>query len=351
MRCNVPEILPSSEFTEAWQKCREQIIHLLCKEEYGFLPPAPVKLSWETTETQEDFCAGKAPLRKVLLHATLDNDNLFTFPISVVIPVSDKKLPFFVHISFSPLVPDKYMPSEEIADNGFGMLSFYYEDVTADNGNFTNGIAGALGYNDNSISGKIMLWAWAAMRVMDFAVTLPELDTSCSAVVGHSRLGKTALLAGALDTRFEYVISNNSGCCGAAISREKQGERIQNITDMFPYWFRAGFEKYAGNEASMPFDQHFLLAASAPRHVYVASAADDSWADPESEFLGCVLAGEVWAKLKFAGFICDDNTPMIGKPYHSGRVAYHVRDGVHYLGREDWQRFMQFISGHQGTKE
>jgi hypothetical protein len=345
MARNVPEIWPGNQFNESsWQKRREQIIQLLCEEEYGFLPSAPIRLNWETIKTEEDFCAGKAPLRKILLHATLENGNSFTFPISVVIPTSDKKLPFFVHISFSPLVPDKYMPSEEIADKGFGILSFYYEDVTADNGDFSNGLAGALGYTDNSVCGKIALWAWAAMRVMDYAITLPELDTTGAAIVGHSRLGKTALLAGAIDTRFDYVISNNSGCCGAAISRDKQGERIQNITDAFPFWFCAGFERYAGNEAAMPFDQHFLIAASAPRHVYVASAASDSWADPESEFLGCVLAGEVWEKLKLTGFICDDNPPVIGKPYHGGRVGYHVRDGVHYLGREDWHRFMQFIA-------
>jgi hypothetical protein len=341
----VPEIWSDSEYNEiTWQKRREQIIRLLCEEEYGFLPPAPVRLGWETVETEEDFCAGKAPLRKVLLHAVLENGNKFTFPVSVVIPADSKELPFFVHISFSVLVPDKYMPSEEIADNGFGMLSFYYEDVTADNGDFTDGLAGALKLADNSACGKITLWAWAAMRVMDYAATLPELDASRAAVVGHSRLGKTALLAGALDTRFEYIISNNSGCCGAAINREKQGERIRNITDMFPYWFRACFKQYAENETSMSFDQHFLIAASAPRHVYAASAADDFWADPESEFLGCVFAGEVWAKLKLAGLICEDNSPVIGKPYHGGRVGYHVRDGLHYLGREDWQRFMQFIT-------
>jgi hypothetical protein len=340
----IPEIWSDCEISESgWQKRREQIIRLLCEEEYGLLPPSPARLSWETIKTEDDFCAGKAPLRKVLLHATLENGNEFSFPIAVVIPASSKKLPFFVHISFSPLVPDKYMPSEEIADKGFGMLSFYYEDVTADNGDFTNGLAGTLGYTDNSTCGKIALWAWACMRVMDYAMTLPELDKGHAAVVGHSRLGKTALLAGAIDARFEYVISNNSGCCGAAISRKKQGEQIQNITDMFPYWFRADFKKYAGKEAVMPFDQHFLIAANAPRYVYVASAAADSWADPESEFLGCMLAGEVWDKLNLAGFICEDDLPEIGKSYHGGRIGYHVRNGVHYLGREDWQQFMEFI--------
>jgi hypothetical protein len=335
---NIPEIWQEEQ---TWHERREQILKILNEEEYGFLPEAPVELSWETTETDREFNAGKAPLRKLLLHITLANGNKFSLPVSTVIPEVIGPVPFFVYISFGAGVPDKYLPSEEIADNGFGMISFYYEDVTPDNDNFNIGLPEALGYKNNNTCGKIALWAWAAIRVMDYAQSLTELDKTRAAIAGHSRLGKTALLAGAIDTRFSYVISNNSGCCGAAISRRKKGETIRCITDTFPYWFRSNFKKYADNENLMPFDQHFLLAASAPRSVYVSSASDDEWADPQAEFLSCKLAGRIWTSLGLKGFICDSES---NKLYHGGQVAYHLRNGSHYLSREDWLLFMKFIN-------
>ncbi|MCL2264753.1 MAG: hypothetical protein FWC22_01815 [Treponema sp.] len=342
---NLPEIWQDKNFSQdRWNERRKQIINILCEEAYGFLPPAPKKTEWTICETDNEFCAGKAPLKKVLLNITLTNNNLFTLPVNAVIPANVKNAPFFVYISFSPNVPDKFLPCEEIIDSGFGILSFFYEDAASDNADFSSGLPAALGLNDNSSCGKIAVWAWAALRVMDYAYSLAELDKNRAAVAGHSRLGKTALLAGALDTRFKYIISNNSGCCGAALSRSKKGETIRNITDAFPYWFKSGFNKFADNEDKLPFDQHFLIAASAPRNVYVSSAEDDTWADPNSEFIGCKNAGGIWTKLGYQGLVVDDNKPVTGKLYHAGEVAYHVRSGGHYLGREDWRNFMKYIN-------
>jgi len=338
---NLPEIWQNGD---GWQERKEQIIKILCEEEYGFLPPAPKKLEWVISETDNEFCAGKAPLKKVFLNITSAGGNLFTLPVSVVIPANSKNVPFFVYISFSRNIPDKFLPCEEIIDNGFGILSFCYEDAASDNADFSNGLPAALGIKDNTECGKIALWAWAALRVTDFAFTLPELDKNRAAIAGHSRLGKTALLTGALDTRFKYIIANNSGCCGAALSRGKNGETIRNITDVFPFWFKSGFKKFADNEDSLPFDQHFLIASCAPRNVYVSSATDDAWADPCSEFLGCKKAGEVWTKLGYKGLIIDDEEPVIGKTYCEGNIAYHVRSGAHYLGREDWKNFIKYIN-------
>lgn len=142
------------------------------------------------------------------------------------------------------------------------------------------------------------MWAWAAQRVLDYAQTLDELlDLDCAIVCGHSRLGKTALLAAATDKRFAFAYSNDSGCSGAAITREKQGENVKDICERFPYWFCENYKLYIDNEQNMPFDQHYLLASIAPRKVLVGSAAEDIWADPISEFLCCVAAGSV-----FGGF-------------------------------------------------
>jgi hypothetical protein len=250
-----------------------------------------------------------------------------------------------VHINFRPDVPDKYQPTEEIIDLGYAVLSFCYKEVTSDDGDFSDGLAGLVypgGKRPADGCGKLGLWAWAAMRVLDFALTLDTIDPSRISVTGHSRLGKTALLAGMLDERFYCAISNDSGCSGASIARGNTGETVKKIVDRFPYWFCENYYKYSDNEDAMPFDQHFLVAANYPHRVYVASAEADAWACPENEFLACKLAGEFYKKRGGIGFPrCD--MPECGKPVIGGDVGYHIRHGSHYQSREDWNYYIKFI--------
>lgn len=355
-----------TENQSCWAAKRKEILNLLCEEEYGFMPKQHDSLRWEVLEEDTSFCAGKATLQKVLLTAAFGTDS-FSFPIYAAIPNAPGKHPFFVLINFSDKVPDKYLPSEEICDRGYGVISFWCEDVAADDAKHS-GVSDELkelllrcynlkaaAFPDAPLSpdepalhpgnrfGKIRLWAWAASRAMDYACSLDSLDAGRAAVVGHSRLGKTALLAGALDERFSCVISNDSGCSGAAISRGKVGERIQNITDVFDYWFCPNYKNYAEKEETLPFDQHFLLAAIAPRKVYVASAAEDLWADPVSEFLSCAAASEIYEKLGLKGLVCPDRLPEAGEHFHEGNIGYHLRKGTHYLSREDWNLFMDYL--------
>lgn len=331
-----------------WESRRREILDTLLKEEYGYLPAAPENLRFD--EQKEDyfsvnFCAGHACLRNVSCIFTL-NGKEFKFPFRAVIPRNKEKIPFFIHINFSPDVPDKYLPAEELVDNGFAVLSFGYKDITSDDEDMTTGLGGVVFDGkkpEGSDPGKIALWAYAAQRVMDYAMTLPELDPAHSAVCGHSRLGKTALLCGATDTRFACAISNDSGCCGAAIFRDKVGETIENITQRFPYWFCPGFSRYSGREKELSFDQHFLVAAMAPRRVFVGSAMEDTWADPFSEFLSCVAAGGVWEKLGLPGFPCEDALPKQPTAVFGGYVGYHLREGRHFFSRNDWHRYMEFL--------
>lgn len=222
------------------------------------------------------------------------------------------------------------------------------EDVTADNNDFCDGIAGVLyrGERKESDCGKIAIWSWAASRVMDYCRTLNCLDFSKAAVIGHSRLGKTALLTGMLDERFKFVISNNSGCTGAALSRGKAGEQVERINSEFPFWFAPNYAKYGGREYEMPFDQHYLLAACAPRYVYVGSAAEDIWSDPDSEYLACCAASEVYESLGMSGFVHPDRLPVTGDVLQEGSIGYHLRFGGHYFSREDWKYYFAFIKAH-----
>ncbi len=376
-----------------WPSRRQEILALLQQEEYGFFPEQAEQVTFEVLQEEKNFCAGKVTLSRVKITARW-KDKVFSFPIRVSVPNAPGKHPFFVHINFRPDVPDRYLPIEEICDRGFAVLSVYYEDVTPDGWprRYVNEPEGSIrpvrkadgsevpcayeGVNPDDLyevlfgilpcadaaakpsmcklgsesinptrCGKIALWAWAASRAMDYAETLENLDMEKSAVIGHSRLGKTALLAGALDERFRYIISNDSGCSGAAVSRGKGGESIERITNRFGYWFCDDYKKYSGKEDSLPFDQHFLLAASAPRKVYVASAVEDTWADPDSEYLSCFGASEVYEKLGMEGLVGPDRLPGPGDVYHGGNVGYHLRKGTHYLSREDWKYFMDFMLG------
>jgi len=327
---------------------REEMLEILQREEYGYLPPKPDSVEFGVKNILPNFCAGKAVLNKVEITSKM-GDKTFTFPAYATIPTKPGKYPFFIHINFRPEVPDRYMPTEELVDNGFAVLSFCYQDVTSDNADFTNGLAGVLypeGKRGETDPGKIAMWAWAAHRVMDYAETLECLDLSKSIVCGHSRLGKTAFLTGATDERFAMAHSNDSGCSGAAITRGKVGESVAKICEVFPYWFCENYKKYADNEDAMPFDQHYLAASIAPRKAYVASAVEDIWADPSHEMLCCVAASEMYEKAGLAGFVCADRLPQIGDSFHEGNIGYHLRAGTHYFSREDWLISIEYFKKH-----
>jgi len=342
------------EKAQSWEERRKEIIDLLCMEEYGFMPKEHDSLSWEVIPQDYIFCAGRARISKVILTAHFGEDS-FSFPIYTSIPERKEKVPFFVHINFRDAVPDRYLPVEEICDRGYAVVSFCYNDVTMDEQTCkleSDPLVEILykGVEKQPYhAGKIRMWAWAASRALDYALTLECLDPDRAAVIGHSRLGKTALVAGMLDERFKMVISNDSGCSGAAILRGKKGEMIEKITNVFPHWFCDNYKKYAGKEDEQPFDQHFLVAASAPRHVYVASAELDWWADPVSEFLSCYAADEVYRKLGLTGFVCEDVIPQPLCKYQEGLIGYHVRTGDHYLGREDWNLYIDYMDKHFGA--
>lgn len=326
-------------------KSREEMLEILLKEEFGSMPPLPESIDFETEEgVIPNFCAGKAYCCRVTARCVV-NGKEFSFPFLATLPAEGEKHPFFVHMNFRPENPDRYMPTEELIDNGFAVFSVYYEDVTSDDGDFTNGLAGILfpdGKRGAEDSGKIAMWAWANQRVLDYAQLLGDkLDMSRSVVCGHSRLGKTALLSAATDERFAFAYSNDAGCSGDALARGTDGEQIKDICKNFPFWFCENYKNYANNEESMPFDQHYLIASIAPRYVHLGSASEDWWADPNSQYLSCVAAGGAFEN----GFVYDNSRyPEIGDEFFQGDIGFHKRAGLHYYSREDWLKSIKFIN-------
>ena len=326
---------------------KEEIMKLLLTEEYGFLPEAPTSVTAEEVSCMENFCAGKAKLLRINLTCETANGP-FTFPVFFTCPTRQEgPVPCIIHINFRDLVPDRYEASEEIVDAGYAVLSFCYQNVTTDDGDFTDGLAGVVypgGERTATQCGKIGLWSWAASRVMDYALTLPQLDHAHISVAGHSRLGKTALLTGALDDRFFCAHSNDSGCSGASLARGNKGENIEAIYRRFPFWFCENYAKYVNKEDTLPFDQHFLLAANAPHRVYVASAQEDAWADPCNEYLSCIAASSYYEEQGLKGFIHPDRMQEAGECFHEGMIGYHMRTGTHYFSRVDWQNLIAFLN-------
>lgn len=344
----LPPTLPSGLTAQQWAAHRSATLELFMREEYGITPPAPGEVRAERGPNEPNAWAGKAEHYPVKLSFDTPRGE-FSFTADIIIPRADHPLPMFLYISFLPYPNGRYGPIEEIVDGGYAMATFCYNDVTLDKDDgFASGLAAMYPREDPATDwGKIGMWAFAASRVMDYVQTLPQIDKSRIFSVGHSRLGKTSIWCAAQDERFAAGVSNDSGCSGAAITRDKQGERVEQITNNFPYWFCGNYQKYRGREHDMPFDQHQLMALLAPRHLYVASALEDIWSDPTSEFMAAKLASDAWTLHGRTGLVNPTGDYIsAGEHLHDGDVGYHMRTGLHFLSRYDWQQYMQYFDRH-----
>jgi hypothetical protein len=371
------------------KKQRPEILKTFTEEVYGKVPGnlgiSDVKI-WETSD---DALNGLA-IRKQLSLFFKKGDRNLEVNVLMYLPLNVLKSPVFLGYNFSgnhtissdanirlteswvynnPSVgtinnqvteqsrgsDSNSWPVEEIIKAGYGLVTVYYGDVDPDKNDFSDGIHPFF-YQDNQTKpkynewGSIGAWAWGLSRVMDYLEKDPQVDSKKVAVLGHSRLGKSALWAGATDTRFAVVISNESGCGGAALSKRKFGETVQIINTSFPHWFCDNFLKYNENEDILPVDQHMLLALIAPRPLYVASAEGDKWADPKGEFLSAKYASAVYELLGQEGLPVKE-MPEVNQPA-MGTIGYHIRSGKHDLTLYDWQQYIRFADKHfKGLKD
>ena len=339
---------PAGDFSAAWEKRKKELLQILEENVYGKTPPPPSYVGSELLEHQESALAGNAVMEKREL-SFMTPKGIFSFPFYLLIPNGMKKPPVLLYLSFHRDIWSPYLPLEEITDQGFAVAFFCYHDAVPDtcDGQYDQGLAEKFLHGGPRYSGewgKIGMWAYAASRVMDILFQRDDLDTAHISVAGHSRLGKTALWCMAQDERFYAAFSNDSGFGGAALAKGGTGEKIQDFLDWGSCdWFCPAFQTFVGREQALPFDQHFLLALCAPRHIYVGSASEDESADPKSEFLACCAVSPIYEALGKKGLAGPDRYPLPGEYLHDGALGYHLRPGAHYLSRHDWNGYIRFI--------
>lgn len=334
---------------ENWEQRKAEMLDLLQKYSYGYTPKTPVKVSGELKEIGRQICAGicKDEIYEITYETEFGKSS---FPIEIFTPISVEKPPVFLHIAFGK-TPNKFMPLEEIMEAGYAVVVVDYCDLVNDNhhGDYSDGVAKHFGTTINRGPeewGKIGMWAWGASRVMDFLVEQrTDLDLEKVVVIGHSRLGKTALWCVAQDPRFAGAISNNSGYGGAASSKYGTGENVSDFLRVGSWdWYCENFKKFGGElEHSKPYDQSFLLALIAPRLLLVGSAKNDWAADPEAEFLTSLHASPAWELYGEKGLITPEEMPKTGAFLGEGNILYHYREGEHYLSRHDWHAYIKFL--------
>ncbi len=332
--------------THAWEGYRDELKALILDTEYGVFPT--LSKPSVTSEAQPVNFAGKAEWQRVSF--TFEGKGkAHTVECELILPKEKSDFGVFVSIDFSKETPSKYLPVEEIIDGGFGIFKVFYEDVTSDDGDFANGLCGLVDGAGKEF-GKIAVWSYM-LRVMADYLTENKISNSL-AVIGHSRLGKTALLTSVLDSRFMLACVNDSGCCGASLSRNKtEGEeKISDIVSVFPFWFKDSFKMYVDNEEGLPFDQHMLISLVAPRNIVVGCAKEDFWADNDGAYESCNLSSPVWHLYQKNGFVCGDYSEDACS-FLQGEIGYYIRRGSHFLSREDWGYYMlKFKELLNGTK-
>jgi len=375
------------EDVKTWEKKqRPQIFELFAEEVYGRSPKKTTQLAFEITSWDRQALEGKATRKEITIYLTGKTngpslDLLLYLPNQALQPV-----PVFLGLNYygnQSIHPDpgikisqRWMRAskdddivnnratektrgkqasrwmvEKVLSNGFGVATYYYGDTEPDDKDgWKNGLRAALSPKGPETRfkpedwGAIAAWAWGLSRCLDYLEKDTAVDARRVVVFGHSRHGKTALWAGAADERFAMVISNDSGCGGAALSRRAYGETVGRINTAFPHWFCGNFKKYNENEAALPVDQHQLIALIAPRPVYVASAEDDKWADPKGEFLAAKHAEPVYALYGLPGLGVAE-MPAVNQPVGEF-IGYHIRTGKHDINEYDWDQYLRFAARH-----
>lgn len=369
---------------------RPEILKLFETHVYGRSPQRPRRVPFAVTSTDAGALAGNAVRKEIKVGLTAQKNGP-SMDVLVYLPKNaPRPVPAFIGLNFGGnhtisaepgiKLSERWMrpnpqagvtnnratqtargsgasrwPLEMILARGYAVVTIYCGDLEPDFAEgWKMGLRAVLGQGEQTQFrpddwGAIGAWAWGLSRAMDYLERDADVDARRVAVLGHSRLGKTALWAGAQDERFAVVISNDSGCGGAALSRRCFGETVARINTSFPHWFCSNCKQYNGREDQLPVDQHQLIALMAPRPVYVASAEADRWADPRGEFLATLGAEPVYRLFGKTGLGVAE-MPAVNQPV-GDFIGYHIRTGKHDVTKYDWEQYLNFVDRHFERKK
>ena len=368
------------------EKRRPELVRLFEEQVYGRAPGRPSAMRFETLSVVTNALGGLATRKEIAIWFTGKADGP-SMTLLLYLPNAAKQpAPAFIGLSFNGnhaitsepdiRLSDRWLaerngdcvtnnrataacrgseasrwPVEKILARGYALATAYYGDLEPDFAEgWKLGVRASLSpASTNTVFqpeewGAIGAWAWGLSRALDYLEIEPRVDAKRVALLGHSRLGKTALWAGARDERFAIVIANDSGEGGAALARRRFGERTANLNRAFPHWFCGNFKKYSDRENDLPVDQHELIALVAPRPVYVASATEDLWADPRGEFLAAKGAERVYQLFDRPG-LGVATQPVADWPV-GDFIGYHLRTGKHDTTDYDWTQYLNFADRH-----
>ena len=349
-----------------FKKRRPELLKLYETEIYGRVPKRAPKATFKVVETDTNALDGLAKRKLVLIQFGDKPDNP-TVHLHIYLPAkAEGPVPMLLHIVFFGNLPGpgtesntipaglrgrpafrEIGPITNILARGYGYATFRYTEVQPDNSNtFHSGVIGltlAPGRTKPAPDewGTISAWAWGASRVLDYFKTDPAVDARRVALIGHSRLGKTVLWAGAQDPRFALIFSSCAGEMGSALARRDYGETIDDMAANFPWQFAGNFQKYSGHWNDMPVDAHMLIALNAPHPVFITGGTQDQWSDPRGEFLAEVAAGPVY-RLLGRKDLGTTNGPPLDTPLISGDLGFHYHTGGHTITTSDWNAFLDF---------
>jgi len=365
-----------------WRKRRRaEVLQLLETNVYGHSPKPPKHIRFQVFDFNKAALGGKAICKQVTIYfptpkAEAHEDLLIYIPSDAPKPV-----PVILEINFlgnqsvtsdpgvkaatiwigKPPVRqqaperfrgvDKGFDLEKLLARGYGFATICYQDIEPDfKEGYKQGGIRQMFFQPGQTEpvpddwGAIGAWAYGLSRAMDYLEKDKDVDAHRVAIMGHSRLGKTVLWAGAQDTRFAMVLANCSGRGGASPWRRNYGETLQSMSRAFPYWFCSNLFRYVDQVDKLPTDSDELIALIAPRPVYITAAQEDQWADPRGMFMAAVAAGPVY-KLLGADGLDTDQMPAINQPImHT--IAFHIRDGKHAVTAFDWDQFLAFADLH-----
>ncbi len=329
-----------------WKQRRPEILDDYETQIFGKTPANTPNVTFAATGTDSTVLAGKA-LRKTI-QGTIDNARYPAatpgIPVTYYRPIrASGRLPLMVIVWGS--FPQPMASIEKLIDAGWAVALVNTGAIQMDSGaGLHEGIIGLMnGGNDRKPDewGVLAAWSWGLSRVLDYYEKDPTVNAKQIGIQGHSRWGKTALLAGALDPRWAVVFASCSGSMGASLEKRNYGETIDNVASSGEYhWMAGNFLKWGGNWEAMPVDAHELIALIAPRPVFITGGTNDSWSDPKGEFLACVGASPVYELLGKKG-VGTTEMPAPDVSLIKGDLAFRNHEGGH-VDLPDWPIFLEF---------